>query len=245
MRRARSAPRRSASRPRHLDGLFEQPREQPRVAARGRGAGPSGWSGTPARTPPGRAPARAPAAAASRDESLELADRRVAIEDDRLGLHAGDADGSVHADRLCAVERGAELTRRSGRARRHPARPPRPRAEPTTMPSTSAAAARACVARRDAEAGIERLRGRCTGSRSERRERRGELGARAGRCRSRVTRYSQPSVDSAARRSRSSVDVGATSWTRRVSGRTSTGRSATINDVAPALRASVAKRSQP
>jgi hypothetical protein len=60
-----------------------------------------------------------------------------------------------------------------------------------------------------------------------------------------VTRYSQPSVRSAARRIRASVEVGATSWTRRSSGRSSAGRSATIMLVAPASRASVSKRSQP
>jgi hypothetical protein len=46
-------------------------------------------------------------------------------------------------------------------------------------------------------------------------------------------------------RKRSSVEVGATSWTLSSSGRSPAGRSATMRLVAPASRASAAKRSQP
>ncbi len=132
----------------------------------------------------------------------------------------------------CRVRCGA--LRRSGRARTLPARRPRPRRS-----------------RRRCRRRARQLRAPAPPSRCRTRHRavsvvaaraRTASGASVGASSVRapvmpvtVTRYSQPSVDSAARRSRSSVDVGATSWTRRVSGRTSLGRSATINDVAPAL----------
>src|SRR6266508_84450 len=56
--------------------------------------------------------------------------------------------------------------------------------------------------------------------------------------------YSGRSVIARARAT-SPAKVGATSWIRFSSGRSPAGRSATISDVAPAARASVAKRSQP
>ena len=66
-------------------------------------------------------------------------------------------------------------------------------------------------------------------------ERGGELGAGAGRAGQRDE--VEPAVGApAARRMRSSVEVGATSWTRRSLGLRSAGRSATIRLVAPAAR---------
>ena len=81
-------------------------------------------------------------------EPRELVDRRLAVEDDRLGLDARDADGVVHALRAYAptqrVERGAQRRDERGAARPRPASAASTAREPTTTPSTSSAAARAC-----------------------------------------------------------------------------------------------------
>ena len=101
------------------------------------------------------------------------------------------------------------------------------------------------LAGRDAEARVEREVGDARGHAPASGASVGASSVRAPVVPVTVTRYSQPSVAAAASRSRSSVDVGATSWTRRSSGRTSAGRSATISEVAPAARASRSNRSQP
>ena len=98
--------------------------------------------------------------------------------------------------------------------------------------------------RRDAEAGVERHVHQPAGPLGKAGERGGEVSARPGRAGQRDE--VEPAVRLApASAIRSSVDVGATSWMRRVSGRSPAGRSAMIMLVAPAAVASSAKRSQP
>ncbi len=103
-------------------------RAEPRAArprCRARARVPSGSTGTRARTSPGTARAwRRPRSLAS--ELGELVDRRVAVEHDRLGLDARDADGSFMRRSLRGASSPARKRRPASSAQTRPARLPRP-----------------------------------------------------------------------------------------------------------------------
>ena len=100
------------------------------------------------------------------------------------------------------------------------------------------------LGRRDAEARVERDGGRGAGAVDEAGER-GERLSRAPVVPGDGDEVQPPVRLLAASRILASVDVGATSWTRRSSGRSPAGRSAMMRLVAPAAVALAAKRSQP